>query len=380
MVDSTYSSLRSALLSELTTQSAEDLRWIAYKSTIQAFPLAMASESDRWNEQLALLCARSLLMAGLAQENASTDFVDLCEKIATSITRSLNQVISKAYGAYSEILPDHGFAYACDAAAGAVAIVHKADANIALCCAEATSAAFASTAHSGSGDSISDRSIHYPGSLDYLHSLLSLSSFPFAQFQGEADRHLSGSRLCDPDSPWTFWERYYRSVVLGEPLPKEIRTAVALIPDDIWEAGPEAVSEEIARIEARFAVLSKIEEIEDGSGANLDTRFGICGNCPPEPTGLNSDAVQQVTAIWNAIRTLHNQASSSEPNAESIEEAIEALNAGYMLLQTRDYSPAEVVGLAIFANAAFGLSVWLLNPANIRVLTSLAQDWLKLLT
>ena len=51
---------------------------------------------------------------------------------------------------------------------------------------------------------------------------------------------------------WAFWARWYERMLAGNPLPWDLQEAVALIPDDIWEAGPEAVAAEIEKIEAAF--------------------------------------------------------------------------------------------------------------------------------
>ena len=52
---------------------------------------------------------------------------------------------------------------------------------------------------------------------------------------------------------WGFWHRWYRAHLEdGPPLDWKLQEAVALIPDEDWEAGPERVAARIAEIEARF--------------------------------------------------------------------------------------------------------------------------------
>lgn len=52
---------------------------------------------------------------------------------------------------------------------------------------------------------------------------------------------------------WDFWRRWYHGLLVGQPLDWELQRRVALIENDIWEAGPEAVADEISRIEAELA-------------------------------------------------------------------------------------------------------------------------------
>lgn len=56
----------------------------------------------------------------------------------------------------------------------------------------------------------------------------------------------------DPTGIWSFWRDWYRSMLLGRPMDWELQLQVALIDDAIWEAGPEAIAKDIARIQAQM--------------------------------------------------------------------------------------------------------------------------------
>lgn len=78
----------------------------------------------------------------------------------------------------------------------------------------------------------------------------------------------------EPGSPYDFWRRWYESLLFqpafppvpfgkqqlygkswtfgGPPIPQNIFYRIALIPNDTWDAGPEAVAEAIREIEAGF--------------------------------------------------------------------------------------------------------------------------------
>ncbi|MBO6602516.1 MAG: hypothetical protein JJ938_07795 [Roseicyclus sp.] len=77
---------------------------------------------------------------------------------------------------------------------------------------------------------------------------------------------------------WRFWAKWYAGAMAGEPLPWGLQKAVALIPEDIWDAGPEAVAEEIARIEDEFwaQALPQAETLVVVADGRFDVR--------PDPT------------------------------------------------------------------------------------------------
>lgn len=62
----------------------------------------------------------------------------------------------------------------------------------------------------------------------------------------------------------SFWRDWYQGFLDGKPLDWELQRRVALIDDAIWEAGPEAVANEIERIQAEMLVekLPMAERIE----------------------------------------------------------------------------------------------------------------------
>ncbi|AUR04379.1 hypothetical protein PhaeoP72_02421 [Phaeobacter inhibens] len=71
----------------------------------------------------------------------------------------------------------------------------------------------------------------------------------------------SGGKLSDPK--WQFWRQWYQGVLAGKPLDWELQKRIALIDDEVWNT-PEAVADEIERIEAEFLAekLPMAETIE----------------------------------------------------------------------------------------------------------------------
>jgi hypothetical protein len=58
--------------------------------------------------------------------------------------------------------------------------------------------------------------------------------------------------LLQAGGPWTFWAEWYRRAMAGDPLPWDLQEQIALIPNEIWEAGPEAVTARIEKIQHEF--------------------------------------------------------------------------------------------------------------------------------
>ena len=62
----------------------------------------------------------------------------------------------------------------------------------------------------------------------------------------------------DPKGIWTFWKQWYRGMMEGVPLDWGLQLRVALIEDEIWKSGPEAVAREIERIQVKHELELEI--------------------------------------------------------------------------------------------------------------------------
>jgi len=60
---------------------------------------------------------------------------------------------------------------------------------------------------------------------------------------------------------WGFWARWYEGMLNGTPMPWDLQEKVALIDQEVWEKGTQAVAEEIAKIEASFIAGTVKESI-----------------------------------------------------------------------------------------------------------------------
>lgn len=122
----------------------------------------------------------------------------------------------------------------------------------------------------------------------------------------------------------------------GDPLPWDLQREVALIPNAIWEQGPEAVAERIAEIEAEWAVrkFPHAEELEQQEDGRFEVRH--VPDTPPSAqyTPLDPDtaldAVISETSVapklvWDEERSVHRIAHDPPFNKETITFVINRL-------------------------------------------------------
>ena len=161
--------------------------------------------------------------------------------------------------------------------------------------------------------------------------------------------------------PWTFWAEWYDRAMAGDPLPWDLQRKIAVIPHDIWEAGPEAVAKRIREIEDEYYGPSKarpdsVPEIEKtvlrqlaeallstpsvtadmalSSAANVEQAIteylnGSGENCLPEE-------FRHLDALPAHFRRVAKIACAGEASGETVEalgEEIEALNARVAALE-----------------------------------------------
>jgi hypothetical protein len=124
---------------------------------------------------------------------------------------------------------------------------------------------------------------------------------------------------------WSFWREWYQGFLDGKPLDWELQRRVALIDDAIWEAGPEAVAEEIKRIRAAYKVERRAAELEASAQTALRTTRGMGDNNPPSPIEDALATSDGVTIIWAAAQELKDEAQSETPDKTRVEKAIGAI-------------------------------------------------------
>ncbi len=122
-------------------------------------------------------------------------------------------------------------------------------------------------------------------------------------------------------APWRFWRDWYAAFYSHSPLDWELQRRVALIADDIWDSGPEAVAEKIREIEAKWALEREIsslkEQLEEAKQINaLPSRLH---NQPPEAIDDTQTAFRtDVSLIWNKLEELEEEVQKPAPSPSKL--------------------------------------------------------------
>lgn len=121
-----------------------------------------------------------------------------------------------------------------------------------------------------------------------------------------------------------FWREWYQGFLDGKPLDWELQRRVALIDDAIWEAGPEAVAEEIEKIRAKFHLEEHIVELEADLRKAPINRHGIGGNMPPEPLD-DVPIARELVIVLRPLEDLKDEIANELPDLSRLQKIIEAL-------------------------------------------------------
>lgn len=179
---------------------------------------------------------------------------------------------------------------------------------------------------------------------------------------------------------WRFWKRWLDGMRAGQPMDWKLQEQIALIEDEIWKAGPEAVAERIDEIEKRFALKKALREAETELVLDAAQRLGIGGNNPPERIDDIPVIPEIQTIIWAPIETLKEEVEEPQPNRQRIKNAIEDLKE--VLASCRSYlgkslnTTAQAGFVVIGGRLGSDIYIWLSGhgPLISRVIGA-AQDW-----
>jgi hypothetical protein len=222
---------------------------VAYRAAMRVLPLALSVPDSRvlWKE-MALAVLRASLTSGVAASKPQKDLKNsarLARITAYKFQHSAYAVVDRSDAFTSHVLRSVDAARAaCGAAQHSVAeqYVHSA-----------VAAAF---------------SLAYAGRAAYADTLLNPKFLPAltidvpSELKDKIAKHSEGKTdLLQAGGPWTFWAEWYRRAMAGDPLPWDLQVQIALIPNDIWEAGPDAVAAEIEKRKTEFLARSVAEEI-----------------------------------------------------------------------------------------------------------------------
>jgi hypothetical protein len=275
--------------------------------------------------------------------------------------------------------PDADAARAADATRAANAARAAVAARVAVATFSADAATFATFAVRAANDATF--AVHRDA--DRGANLLPHLAIPLpADFQSAIDEWSAGRiDLLTLGGPWRFWGDWYARAMAGDHLPWDLQEQIALkIPDEIWEAGPEAVAAEIERIEAAFELRSRIADFEADQATVEEKRLGIGGNNPPKEID-DPETAAQVIVLWESIAGLKEEVAAVEPDAERVATLIERLGTALKAViawcgRKGDLMVDTTIKWGI---PAVGGGYFLVNRAKAEAVLKAAQQWLPFL-
>ncbi len=121
---------------------------------------------------------------------------------------------------------------------------------------------------------------------------------------------------------WSFWLRWWEGVLSGNHLDWELQREVALIPDAIWQQGPEAVARAISDIEARQGLFREVTYLRmqvEALHARLtaDAEAGPAHrghNNPPELVEVPEVVAAQVAELIPVLREAEQELARPVPD------------------------------------------------------------------
>lgn len=181
--------------------------------------------------------------------------------------------------------------------------------------------------------------------------------------------------LSNAGDTWNFWYDWYSGFLEGNPIDWKMQDFVASISDAIWDAGPEAVAQEIARMKVNMA----LEDFRGLYGSSRTTRHGVGGNYPPEAIEEPKDFVSAAATIWEAIDDIEDEIDKPKPDRGSLKIALTALKSGLAALIMWSGRKADLaVDTSIkWAIPVVGGAYLAAHPQKIQALIEAVEEWLK---
>ncbi len=291
----------------LKTQSREVRILIAARAALRVFPIV--THDERADKTLALLTARAILISGVVAKMPTPD----ATAHAAPAARAAHAARAAADPADSTALATAHAVYAAGHAARAAA--DPAD-STALASTDATAHASHATAYAGRAADATVHASHAAHPAAFADSDVALAAayadsdngFDFDALLSQPVWHKPGEPdwlqdalagqddLLDSGPEWAFWRDWYQGFRDGKHLGWALQYRVALIDDEIWKAGPEAVAREIERIQEDLAKKSsKAKPVTDTEKSMIQQR--VASN--RDALAISTAALQEQLAAFN---------------------------------------------------------------------------------
>lgn len=261
---------RESLKRWLGDRSREDAIKIAQRTACRVLPVFGRAVGAQWARELeltALPFVQTCLIAGITRR--FSDFM---------VSRATQTSLAVAARAASDSFHATDVAFAADAICDVSDVTRAEDAakiisitdNVVV---EAELALADVSARTALWEEIREDARLIEGNDDPF--LMPLWSDSAPDWFASADTRMRSIWSNDPPGRWAFWIRWWDGVLSGRQVDWELQRLVALIPDEIWQQGSDAVAEAIAK-------LDKNSE----SDAALDAAIAIME--PPKKTTVQA--------------------------------------------------------------------------------------------
>lgn len=177
-----------------------------------------------------------------------------------------------------------------------------------------------------------------------------------------------------------FWTNWFEGFLFGRPIDWQLQLEVAMIPNEVWFEGPQAIAQKIVQIEARLDVSKALDEFPRKNELVASDRHGIGGNAPPEQLEEIDQVLQHTVFVWEGVETLRQEISSAMPDKTRIEKALTLLSSGLTASLRWSGQKADLaVDTLIKWGVPTGCAYVLTNPEAVQALIKSVKKWLSLL-
>ncbi len=305
----------------LKGQPVHVVRTFAARSALRGLP-GLGEADSAILDQIALPVLRALIMPAVVSKMPAANMTELADSAARFVD-----------SARSKYAAPRATDYSAASAARSADSAHSASSvpSAARCAYLATlSAGFSSIDPTGHVAAVSAAySAHSADTKEAEKSddMFKLTLWRTVAMPNGLVRNLETLRTFWKSTPevWGFWERWYDGYLNGCPIDWDVQRAIATLPEQDWEKGPEWIAGKIAEIEARIALQKRIAELETALLSENAQSRGIGDNRPPEPIVDISDIPAELVIVWEPLQSLQQETQADVPDAGRVRRAIRTL-------------------------------------------------------
>lgn len=254
---------------------------IAHRAAMRVLPLATDLHDEATAPKVALASMRACLTSGVVVLRRSKELshaINFADDVAYNASKLLRgdvyqQAIDATTAACEAVSYSRGLGSAMDQSRDQEAVHHSQSSYWADIIQIATRAAGLSKDFLLDGPN--DELAVVSGAKDPAEKLMHSRNDTLEPFAPIIARAQDPRNALRGSGPWNFWAKWYARAMVGDPLPWGLQEQVALIPNDIWDAGPEAVAERIQTIEYDYHGIKLDEEAAKAEIARLTSAPGF---------------------------------------------------------------------------------------------------------